>query len=138
MRVRRYYQAALLPHKHFLPFWPPGKGPEDILDALEWARANEAAAAAMADAAQAFAVRHLSVAARTCYWVQLLRAYAAATDFVPQLAGRAYAVPVADFLEKHMFHPGPGEGADEVQGQAATALSRGYHAMREVLRKWEP
>lgn len=55
---------------HYLPFWL--KGPEDVLEALEWAKGHDAEAKRIAARAQAFALRYLDKKARTCYWYKLL------------------------------------------------------------------
>lgn len=124
----RYYEAGIQPYKHYIPFWGQGKGPEDILEAVQWANSNPEQARQIASDAQAFAVKYLSTEARTCYWVELLQAYAQALDYKPVLAGRKYAVPVKAFLETDMFNT----------STSSASRQKGFRDMQNMLRHWEP
>lgn len=57
-----------------MPVWI--KTPDDILPALEWAKAHDEEAMRIAANAQKFALKYLDKRARTCYWFRLLQDYA--------------------------------------------------------------
>ena len=60
-----YYSSSLQPFVHFIPVW--AEYPDDVADALAWARADDARARKVAEDARRFAAQHLSLAARECY-----------------------------------------------------------------------
>ncbi|PNH12006.1 KDEL motif-containing protein 1 [Tetrabaena socialis] len=78
-----FYHHLLKPQEHFLPVWKQGAGPEDILAAVDWARAHDEQAQGIAAAGQAFARRYLSSQARACYWLRLFEAYGEAMTYDP-------------------------------------------------------
>ncbi|KXZ41246.1 hypothetical protein GPECTOR_608g690 [Gonium pectorale] len=78
-----YYHHLLRPYEHYVPVWKAGSGPEDILEAVDWARAHDAEAQRIAAAGQAFAARHLSAQARVCFWQRLFLSYAAVMTYDP-------------------------------------------------------
>lgn len=61
---RMYLSAA-----HSAPqFWRPGHGPEEVLEELAWARANDKAAQRIAARGQKLAAKYFTGIGRTCYW----------------------------------------------------------------------
>lgn len=47
-----FYHHLLVPRTHYLPVWRHGRGPEDILEALDWAQAHDEEARRIAQAGQ--------------------------------------------------------------------------------------
>lgn len=47
-----FYHHLLKEYKHYLPVWRQGQGPEDVLDAVRWAREHDEAAQQVAQNAQ--------------------------------------------------------------------------------------
>ena len=47
-----FYHHLLKEYKHYLPVWRQGQGPEDVLDAVRWAREHDEAARQVAQNAQ--------------------------------------------------------------------------------------
>ncbi len=47
-----FYHHLLVPRMHYLPVWRHGRGPEDILEALDWAQAHDEEARRIAQAGQ--------------------------------------------------------------------------------------
>eukprot|EP00937_MAST-01D_sp_MAST-1D-sp2_P006765 g6765.t1 len=80
-----YFEAALKPHKHFVPFHFGGDleamdewdgNHENLTAQLEWAKANDEEVRAIGARGRAFAIKHLSVQAAQCYIARLLNKYA--------------------------------------------------------------
>ncbi|EFJ42937.1 hypothetical protein VOLCADRAFT_107032 [Volvox carteri f. nagariensis] len=71
-----YYYRSLLKHRvNIIEFWRDrdgdgdgGGGPEDVFTELDWAAANDEAAAAIAAEGQRIAATYLTGNGRTCYW----------------------------------------------------------------------
>ena len=82
-RVQAFYHHLMKPYKHYIPVWKVGSGPEDILDAVDWARGNDDAAHKMALEAQQLAGRYLSREARECFWLKLFEGYAETMTYNP-------------------------------------------------------
>ncbi|PNW71171.1 hypothetical protein CHLRE_16g694750v5 [Chlamydomonas reinhardtii] len=80
---RAYYHHLLEPGVHFLPVWKNGAGPEDILEAVDWARQHDQQAHRIALAGQQLAARYLTSEARACFWLRLFQAYAATLTYDP-------------------------------------------------------
>ncbi|KAG2441465.1 hypothetical protein HXX76_003087 [Chlamydomonas incerta] len=78
-----YYHHLLEPGVHFLPVWKNGAGPEDILEAVDWARGHDEEAHTIALAGQALVAKYLSAEARACFWLRLLQAYADTMTYDP-------------------------------------------------------
>jgi hypothetical protein len=74
--------AALTPYVHYLPV---AANLSDVVDAVRALRADDARAQRIAQNAAHFALRHLHADAIACFWVRLLREYAARQDFQPTL-----------------------------------------------------
>jgi len=70
---KTFYYHLLKPEVHYLPVWK--KTPDDIIPALEWAKAHDDVAREIAKSAQEFALKYLNKRARTCYWYRLLVEY---------------------------------------------------------------
>ncbi|KAG2441464.1 hypothetical protein HXX76_003086 [Chlamydomonas incerta] len=97
---KTFYYHLMKPYEHYVPVWKAGAGPEDVLEALEWAKQHDDEARKMAAAAQQVALTYLSKRARSCYWLKLLQAYASLQRYSPRKGGRgAYLVPVEEYLE---------------------------------------
>ncbi|KAG1677240.1 hypothetical protein FOA52_013439 [Chlamydomonas sp. UWO 241] len=69
-----FYHHLLVPHTHFIPVWK--QTPDDVLEAIQWAKTHDAEAKKIAANAQAFAIKYLDKRARTCYWFRLLTSFA--------------------------------------------------------------
>ncbi|GAX76169.1 hypothetical protein CEUSTIGMA_g3613.t1 [Chlamydomonas eustigma] len=67
---KSFYYHLLKPEVHYIPVWK--KTPDDIVPALEWAKAHDKEAQKIAESAQDFALKYLNKRARTCYWYKLL------------------------------------------------------------------
>eukprot|EP00798_Chlamydomonas_sp_ICE-L_P008581 gene8581-34018_t len=86
---RGYYHHMLKPYEHYIPFWK--RGPEDILEALDWAEANDKKSEEIGSNAQNFAVKYLNSEARSCYMYTLLQRYAKLLKYKPgKTPGREY------------------------------------------------
>eukprot|EP00955_Chlamydomonas_euryale_P084554 363979-Chlamydomonas_euryale.AAC.5 len=85
-----FYHHLLKPGEHYVPVWK--EGPEDVLEALKWARAHDDEARAMARRAQRFAQNYLHPDALACYWFTLLGRLAQLQRFEPGRGRRAYPV----------------------------------------------
>ncbi|PNH12007.1 KDEL motif-containing protein 1 [Tetrabaena socialis] len=96
---KTFYYHLVRPYEHYIPVWKQGGGPEDVMDAVEWAEGHDEEAQRMAAAAQAVAVKYLSKRARSCYWLRLFQAYAALQRFTPSRERRPYAVTLEEYLE---------------------------------------
>lgn len=64
-----YYYAALVPWVHYVPFYELSS--DDILEAIEWLKANDDVAKRIARNAKSFALQHLTRPARLCYYKEL-------------------------------------------------------------------
>ena len=104
---------------------PTLQGPEDVFEAVAWARANESAARAMAERAQRLAVQYLSGEAVSCYWYTLLARMAPLMRYRPDSGTHrryGFVAPVSEYL-----------GSAEVK-----ALVRKYKlGDMELPRRWE-
>ena len=67
---RSFFHRLLVPFEHYVPYWR--HRPQELLDALAWARAHDAEAAAIGAASQALARKYLHKDGIRCYWVLLL------------------------------------------------------------------
>ena len=94
---RSFFHRLLKPFQHYIPFWQ--HRPQELLDALAWARANDAAAQGIAQEAQAFARTFLNKHALSCYFRLLFREYARLQRFVPgQRLDEGTLVPAPDYI----------------------------------------
>ncbi|KAG2485477.1 hypothetical protein HYH03_015752 [Edaphochlamys debaryana] len=93
-----FYYHLLRPYEHYVPVWPAGSGPEDVLSAMAWAQEHDEEAERMAAAAQEVALTYLSKRARSCYWFRLLKEYAALQRFKPSPSGKPHVRTVEDYL----------------------------------------
>lgn len=95
-----FYHRLLRPNVHYVPVWQ--KRPEEILDAVRWAREHDAEAHKIARAGAAFAQHYLDARARACYWLTLLQRYAASLNYQPSLADAkvsfGYVKPLGEWL----------------------------------------
>jgi hypothetical protein len=85
---------------HYVPFWR--RLPQEALEGIAWASANDGAAEAMAAAAQSLVARYLNKAALECFWVLLLTQYSRLLRYQPGGADRTYPhplVPIDTWLE---------------------------------------
>lgn len=107
-----FYHHLLVPRTHYLPVWRHGRGPEDILEALDWAQAHDEEARRIAQAGQELVRRYLSYEARACFWLKLLQEYGRVMTYDPVVqrnittsatgvtaAGLAYVVPARQWIE---------------------------------------
>ncbi|GFR44982.1 hypothetical protein Agub_g6256, partial [Astrephomene gubernaculifera] len=78
-----FYHHLLRPNEHYIPVWKTGSGPEDILEAVNWARTHDSEAHRIALAGQAFAARFLSAQARVCFWLKLFQEYGKTLTYDP-------------------------------------------------------
>ncbi|GAX76168.1 hypothetical protein CEUSTIGMA_g3612.t1 [Chlamydomonas eustigma] len=79
---RAFYHHLLEPYEHFIPFWK--ERPEEILDALKWARENELQAQRIALQAREVALKYLNRRARSCYWFKLLSEFSSLLKYKPE------------------------------------------------------
>ena len=79
---REFYGLGLEPWVHYVPV---ADNLQDLRERVEWARAHEADAEAIAARAQALAAR-LHLHEISCFWWQLLANLAALQDFEPRTA----------------------------------------------------
>ena len=94
---RSFYHRLLVPYEHYLPYWR--HRPQELLDALAWAKAHQTESAAIAAAGRTFAKRYLHKRALTCYWRMLLAEYARLQRFQPGAAlDASRLVPVDEYL----------------------------------------
>ena len=94
---RSFYHRLMQPFKHYIPFWT--HRPQELLDALAWARANDDAARAIAAEGRAFALHFLNVHALSCYFKLLFREYARLQTFVPgERLNSSMLVPATEYL----------------------------------------
>ena len=94
---RSFFHRLLRPFQHYVPFWT--HRPQELLDALAWARANDEAAERIGHEAQAFARTFLNKHALSCYFRLLFREYARLQRFVPgQRLNESSLVPAADYI----------------------------------------
>ncbi|KAG2422591.1 hypothetical protein HXX76_015919 [Chlamydomonas incerta] len=91
-----YYYDALQPGTHYLPFMVNSSA--DIVDVVRWAKANDGAARAVAEAGRRFALRHLSRPARLCYLARLVRELAGKMRYTPSCSRRQLCVPLVHEL----------------------------------------
>ena len=76
-----YFYPLLRPWEHYVPV---AANLRDVPEKLAWAKANPQRAEAIAAAGTRFAREHLHVASISCYWWQLLTAFAELQDFQPR------------------------------------------------------
>ncbi|KAG2447021.1 hypothetical protein HYH02_008174 [Chlamydomonas schloesseri] len=92
-----YYYDALVPDVHFLPCMNESLG--DIVGRVKWALQHDAEAQRIAEAAQAFAVKHLHRGARLCYYRTLIEEMGKRMKYTPDCANRKLCIPLGRFLE---------------------------------------
>lgn len=92
---RSFYHRMLRPWVHYVPFWR--ERPQELLDTLAWAEAQDAAAERIARAGQRLVGRHLSRRGLQCYWALLLAEYAKLQKFETG-SGAASGAPEEDDL----------------------------------------
>lgn len=83
----RHFRA----YEHYIPV---KADLSDLVEQVEWARANDEAARHIARAAVALVRQHLHLDAVQCYWARLIHRYSALQDFKPAVP--AEAVPVVN------------------------------------------
>lgn len=87
---RSFFGRQLRPFVHYVPFWRTR--PQELADAVEWARAHDDECREIGNEAQQFAGKFFTVDAIRCYWLMLLTEYARAQRFV---AGRRRRPPAS-------------------------------------------
>mmetsp|Transcript_15754 Transcript_15754/g.46565 ORF Transcript_15754/g.46565 Transcript_15754/m.46565 type:complete len:363 (-) Transcript_15754:492-1580(-) len=128
-----FYHHLLEPHVHYMPVWQ--QTPDDVLEAISWAKAHDDEARQIAAAAQRFALRYLDKRARTCYWYKLLTEFAKLLnyDIDPALEVQEYADWVkarTDRLNRYRMPsppPAPSPVPPAAPGAAVVAPAEAQH-----------
>ena len=79
---------------------------------MEWLRANDGEARAIAERAKDFVRTRLTLARVHCYWARLLARYGALQDFAPRVSAEAVAianVAAAFWEDEEVVEGGEGE-----------------------------
>ncbi|KAG2486805.1 hypothetical protein HYH03_014604 [Edaphochlamys debaryana] len=99
-----FYYKALKPYVHYIPVLVNAS--DDILEAVRWARANDAKARDIAEAGRRFALEHLSRPARLCYIFRLLSALSKRLKYKPTCERRELCVPLSHHVNflSHFEH----------------------------------
>ena len=79
-----YFYPLLTPYVHYVPV---AVNLEDVEQKLRWVKAHPRKARRIADEGRRFAKEHLHVGSISCYWWQLLSAFAELQNFVPRTDG---------------------------------------------------
>ncbi|PNW76532.1 hypothetical protein CHLRE_11g467670v5 [Chlamydomonas reinhardtii] len=98
-----FYYDALVPDQHFLPCMNASN--DDVLERIKWAKEHDAEAQKMAEAAQAFAVKHLHRGARLCYYRTLMEELGKRMKYTPDCANRQLCIPLGQFLNFLSTYP---------------------------------
>ncbi|GIL86034.1 hypothetical protein Vretimale_9070 [Volvox reticuliferus] len=92
-----YYYNALEPYIHFVPFMEKHK--DDIVEAIQWARANDEEAQKIARRGVEFAKEHLARPARLCYLFRLLTHLSKQYRYPVSCQRRKLCVPLVEELK---------------------------------------
>ncbi|PNH11822.1 KDEL motif-containing protein 2 [Tetrabaena socialis] len=95
--VYGWYYPALKAHEHYVPFMVKHK--DDILEVIDWARANDAEAQRIAQGGQMFALRNLNRQARLCYIARLITELAKHMRYPVECSRRAVCVPLVEEIK---------------------------------------
>ncbi|GIL69192.1 hypothetical protein Vretimale_12585 [Volvox reticuliferus] len=101
-----YYYRSLLQHRvNLVEFWKDEEvdGPEDVLRELDWAAANDEAAARMAAEGQRIAATYLTGNGRTCYWYRLMHGLRSVLSYTPSLSHWPEAQPLSLVVEQQLL-----------------------------------
>lgn len=89
-QVRLFWMAGFQPFVHYIPV---AASLDNLLEQIEWARANDDAARQIAENAHEFALKHINDAFVSHYVIELLRAYAEMQSFDVQVRPGMYQLP---------------------------------------------
>ncbi|KAG2447019.1 hypothetical protein HYH02_008172 [Chlamydomonas schloesseri] len=98
-----WYYDALVPGEHYLTFM--NTSDDDVLERIKWAKEHDAEAQRIAEAAQAFAVKHLHRGARLCYYRTLIEEMGKRMKYTPDCANRQLCLPLGQFLNFLSAYP---------------------------------
>lgn len=98
-RYRGFYHSLLRPFVHYVPIWPKGKGPEDVVDGVRWALQNDEDARAIAAASQDFAHKFFTRKALSCYWYMLLSRFARLQAYQGERKSHTFFMTVEHYLD---------------------------------------
>eukprot|EP00899_Mesostigma_viride_P007168 jgi/Mesvir1/16452/Mv12092-RA.1 len=79
---RLHFEGGLKAWEHYVPWWE--ETPWDAESLVQWARENDEQARRIAEKGRLFALTHLHLDARLCYWRQLMKSYAQVLGYKPR------------------------------------------------------
>ncbi|KXZ52956.1 hypothetical protein GPECTOR_8g33 [Gonium pectorale] len=97
-----FYYPAIKPWVHYVPVMAKHK--DDLLDAIQWAKTNDAEAQKIAKNAQRFAMRNLNRQARLCYIFRLITELSKQMRYEVSCSRRSVCVPLVEeikFMARH-------------------------------------
>ncbi|KAG2436878.1 hypothetical protein HXX76_006398 [Chlamydomonas incerta] len=95
--VYGWYYPALKAWEHYVPFMVKNK--DDVLEMVDWARAHDEEARKIAQAGQAFALKHLARKTRLCYIYKLIKELAKHMKYTPDCSKRPVCVPLVEEIK---------------------------------------
>ncbi|KAG2494820.1 hypothetical protein HYH03_007062 [Edaphochlamys debaryana] len=102
--VYGWYYPAMEEWVHYVPYMVKHK--DDIIEMIDWARANDDEAHKIAQAAQTFALRNLNRSARLCYIFRLLSELGKHMKYTTSCDKRKVCVPLVEELKFLATWPG--------------------------------